>query len=272
MNSLERFISWGIDYRGSSRSSGLIRIGLVFLIWARFGNAMLPMRELETFGFLFRIFYFTATLAMAVGFLSRWACAASAWCLGMIYFYYGHTPHHVYLLFIATACLVLTPSGKSYSVDRWLALRRAERKNLPPPEEWGNLLGLRLITCQLVVIYFWAVYGKMTPAFLLGVRFQHLLAEFYGGLNLEAIPGFAWMCLIAGGGSAILEAGLAVGLAVPRFHRVVIPAGVVFHLVIYVLFPVHTFSLTMILLYLAVMPADAVHWWIDWMQGMRRTR
>lgn len=267
MNFPTRFISWGVDYQGSSRATGIIRPGLAFLIWGRFGNHMLPMWELETFHFAFRIFFFVSTFAMAIGFFSRWACAASACCLGIIYFYLGQTPHHVYLLFISTAFLVLAPVEKSLSVDRWIALKRAERRNLPPPEEYGNLLGLRLITCQLVAIYFWAAVGKMTPAFLRGERFQHLLAEFYGGIDFSAMPGFEWLCAAAGAGTALLEAALVVGLVAPGFRRVFIPAGIVFHLLIYLFFPVHTFSATMILLYLALIPADDFQGWLDWMQG-----
>lgn len=270
MNLWRRFLSWGIDYRGSSRSTGLIRLGLPLLMWARFGTDMLPLRALETAQFNFRILFFISTFAMAVGFFTRWACAASAICVGVIYFFHPYAAHHTYLLMVATAFLMLTPAGKSYSVDRWLALKRAARENTPPPAEWGNLTGLRLITCQLLAIYFWGACSKMTPSFFNGERIQGYLAEFYGGIDFEAVPGFEWLCALAGSGLVIFEGALVVGLVEPRLRRFFIPAGIAFHLLIYVLVPVHTFSATMILLYLALIPADDVHRWLDWMQGYAR--
>lgn len=275
MKMIARMISWGVDYEGSTRSAGLIRLGLAFLIWARFGNEMLPMFAEGAGGFAFRICYFVATFAMAAGIWSRLACAASALCLGVIYFYYGHfagnaewAAHHIYLLFVAAVFLAFTPAGRSYAFDRWIAVRRAEKQGVDPPMERGNLLGLRLIALQLVAIYFWGAVGKMTPAFLSGQRFQHFLYDFYSGVDFRAIPGFELLCAVAGSGAAFFELALVAGLLAPGFRRLFIPLGIAFHLIIYLFFPVLTFSLTMVLLYLAFIPADDVYTCLNRMQGI----
>ena len=56
-----------------------------------------------------------------------------------------------------------------------------------------------------------------------------------------------------------LEFALALGVWRPRWHRLLLPLGVAFHAGLYVLLPVHTFSATMVLLYLAVIDPSAVH-------------
>lgn len=261
-----RIISWGIDYHGSTRPVGLIRIGLALLIWARFGYSMLPLHDLDVGNFTFRIVFFVSTFAMVIGFFSRFACLLSALCVAVLYYHYGQVAHHIYLLFVATLFLTLTPAGSSYSLDRWIALQNAEKARRAIPPETGNLLGLRLIALQLAAIYFWGAFGKMNPAFLNGERFQHLLHDFYGGVPFESLPGFEWFCAAAGSGVALFELCLSIGLLTPGVRKLFVPVGIVFHLTIYVFFPVLTFSLTMILLYLAFIPADKVHDFLDRMQ------
>jgi len=270
---LEKVIRWGVDYDGSTRSAALIRVGLVFLIWARFGFEMQPFHDPHPPDYLFRVVFFLVTFCMAIGFLTRYAVAGTAIALALIYFYYGHaegkeawTAHHVYLLLISSCFVLLTPSGRSYSVDRWIALNRSHTSGQTPPAERGNLLGLRLISLQLVIVYFWAAMDKLDPVFLSGERFQHFLYDFYAGVDFAALPGFEFLCMLLGSGTVILEFTLAFGLLAPPLQRYLIPAGLLFHLLIYLVFPVLTFSLTMVLLYLSFLPADRVHAVIDRLQ------
>lgn len=265
MTLLRAFTSWAVDYQGSTRSAALLRIGLVFLIWARFGYVMLPLHDLHLLDALFRVFYFVVTLMMAVGYKTRFACAASAVALGVIYHYYGivlgnalWSAHHIYVLFVATCFIALTPCGRSYSLDRWLALKKAHASDTKAPREWGNLLGLRLIALQVSMIYFWGAADKLSPAFLNGERLQHFFYAFYPGVDFAAWPGFAWVCAAAAVGVVLLEITLSFGLHLASTRRWLLPVGVALHLSFYLIFPVLTFSLTMILLYLAVVPSDTI--------------
>jgi len=211
---------------------------------------------------------------MVIGFRTQLASACTAVCLAVIYFHYGHgeghepwTAHHIYLLLIASALIAFTPSGRSYSLDRWIVLQRQTSAQALP--ERGNLTGLRLISLQIVLIYFWAGFDKLKPTFLSGERMQHFLYDFYAGVEFGAIPGFAMLCTALALLTVMLEFGLAFGLLVPRFQKALIPIGILFHLIIYMVFPVLTFSLTMVLLYLSFVPADRVHSIIDRLNGYR---
>lgn len=67
--------------------------------------------------------------------------------------------------------------------------------------------------------------------------------------------------------TVLLEYILAFGIFVPRIRTAVLLSGVLLHLVFYALLSVNTFSLNMILLYLAVIDADRVHAFIDAFHG-----
>ena len=65
-----------------------------------------------------------------------------------------------------------------------------------------------------------------------------------------------------------LEFGLAFGLWWKRAQKFLIPFGMVFHALLYVLLPVGTYSLNMWLLYLAFLDPDAVHRFLDRLSGV----
>jgi len=110
---------------------------------------------------------------------------------------------------------------------------------------------------------------KVTPAFLSGARMQHFLMYFYTGSDYPDLPGLVPLMGALAVGTVALEVARAAAVWWPALQRTVFPVGVVFHLVIYYVFPIATFSLTMILLYLAALDPDAVHRLIDEMSGAR---
>ena len=67
----------------------------------------------------------------------------------------------------------------------------------------------------------------------------------------------------------LVEVALAVGLFMRRTHRWLLPIGILFHGVMVVTLPVATFSVTMWLLYLAVLDPDRVHAFMDGLQAPR---
>jgi hypothetical protein len=139
-----------------------------------------------------------------------------------------------------------------------------------PPDEHGGLWGLRLIQVQVFCIYFWSVVDKLNPVYLAGERMQHVVMWYYTGSGYPEWAGFLWLCRGMAWGSLLAEAALAFGLFVPRLLKSLVPLGVLLHGLFYILFPVSTFSLNMILLYLAFVPVAWVHGAVDDMVGNRQ--
>ncbi|HMB94169.1 MAG TPA: HTTM domain-containing protein [Rhodothermales bacterium] len=275
MTLANQITGWALRYEGSTRAAGLMRIGLVLLIWGRFAGSMLPKHDLHLPWILFGMTFFVATGLMLVGLWSRLSSLLVSGVVFTNYFYFGHylgnaywAGHHVYLLAIACFFLALTPCGKSYSLDRWRALHRAERRGQPAPKEWGNLWGMRLIAFQLSMVYFWAAFSKANPAFLSGDRLQQLIYANFPGPDYSQFFLFEPLTMVAAIGVVILQLALAFGLHFPWGRKYLMPLGIVMHLAFYVLLYAFTFSLTMILLYLAFIPAGTVHRVLNQMQGV----
>ncbi|RWA66117.1 MAG: hypothetical protein EOQ28_28580 [Mesorhizobium sp.] len=267
-----RFVAWAVETEGSSRSSALVRIGLAMLFWSRWAGELLLYRDQSPVGLLLAASFFVATVLLFVGYHSR---IAAVWTgsIGLeMYSYFGHqlgrepwTHHHTYLLAVAALLIALTPCGRSYSLDRYLAVTRAERAGLPPPAERGNLWGLRLIVVQLSVLYFFAAFDKTNHAFLSGARIEAIFLWYYAGSDYPA--GLAWLAAIVSSAVVALEYCLAFGLPFRAARRYLVLPGLAFHAIIYVTLPVYTFSATMALLYLAYFDADAVGKVIARLQG-----
>lgn len=267
-----RFAGWAVDTEGSSRSSALIRIGLAMLFWSRWAGELLLYMDQSPAGLFLAANFFVATALLFVGYHSR---AAAVWTgfVGLaMYYHFGFqlgrepwTHHHTYLLAVAALLVALTPCGRSYSLDRYLAVIRAERAGLPPPAERGNLWGLRLIVVQLSVLYFFAAFDKSNHAFLSGARIEAIFLWYYAGSDYPA--GLAWPATIVSFGVVALEYCLAFGLPFRATRRYLVLPGLAFHAIIYLTLPVYTFSATMALLYLAYFDADAVDKVIARLQG-----
>lgn len=271
---LPRLRDWAIGTEASSRTSALIRIGLVVVMWARFSEELLLFKRLGWDGLAFSASYFIWSTMMLFGIASRLATPVTAVHLLLIYFYGGHlqgnepwTHHHVYLLSWSTLLLSLTPCGRSYSVDRWLAVRRAERAGVPPPPERGNVWGLRLIAIQLCLLYLWTAYDKTTYAFLSGQRLEAIFMYFYSGSVYPAWPGFGELMIVLSWIVVVGEYALGAGLLFPRTRRWLVLPGLALHAAFYVLLPVSTYSMTVWVLYLAFFDPDRVHGVIEQLSG-----
>ena len=268
-----RFLDWALHSDGSSRTAALIRIGLVLLIWSRWAREVAPFMNPHPLRPPLALALYVSTALMLVGLWTRYSTAAVAAVTGAMYVY-GVThlessawrAHHTYLLVSAVVYCLLTPCGRSYSVDRWLAIRKALRLGKPIPPERGNLLGLRLMTLQLAAVYFFGAVDKTHWGFLNGARMEHILMNLYSGSTYPSWPGFHEICVALGIGTVVLEYALAFGLFFPGPRRILIPLGVLFHVALYFALPVSTFTMTMILLYLAYLDPDEAHRTLDEVQ------
>lgn len=271
----DRLAGWAVDTYGSSRSSALIRIGIALLFWSRWAGELLLYMNQSVIGLVLSLNFFVATSLLLIGYKSRLAALWTGLVGLAIYYYFGHmlgrepwTHHHTYLLAVTALLLTLTPCGRSFSLDRYLVVLRAERAGQAPPPERGNLWGLRLIMLQLSVLYFFSAYDKTTVAFLSGARLEHIFLWFYAGSDYPDLPGLPTFAMLAAITVVLVEYALAFGLPFRLARRYLVWIGLAFHAVLYVTLPVYTFSATMMLLYLAYFDADEVDKVIRRVQGM----
>lgn len=254
-----------MEVEGSTRAIGLLRIGLALLLWACWANELMPYRWQEPRYWLAGAAFYLGTTAMLVGFWTRISTAFTAVVVGVLVFGFGYYDgqhawihHHTHLLAHATILLALTPCGRSFSLDRWLARRRGW---VAP--EVGPLWAVPLLALQASAVYFFSAIDKTTLRFLSGDHLRGIVAVYYTGSDPIDLPGFDVLLVLASVGVVALEYVLPFALFVPRLRRWAVPVGLVLHGLFYVLLPVGTFSLTMIVLYLAYLDPSAVHRAID---------
>ena len=211
------------------------------------------MRDLHPDRVVLSVAFYVFSTGMILGLLTPLSMAGMAAVMGVMVIGYGDLwgvedwgHHHTTLHMLAVFWLALTPCGGSFSVDRWWRMRRAEQAGLPMPLERGPLWGTVLIRILLTTIYLWSLVDKIDAHFLTGVQLEQLGMEYYFG----AVPpeGPLWTLLWQ-------------GLSWTRLPLMVL--GIVMHLGFYVLIPVQTFSLQMLLLYLAFLDPERVHAFID---------
>jgi len=263
--------AWALETEGSTRSAALLRIGLVITMWARWSDELLPLKHLSDGRWPMCVVYFVVTTFALIGLWTRiFVPLAAASALYLVY-YVGHVKgvtayahHHTTLLAWAMVWLALTPCGKSYSVDRWLALRRGEA-----PEERGNLWGLRLMSLQVAAVYFWTAMAKCDRGFLSGARLANYAMKFYSGSSAIDEGALHVAFVVAAWMTVLLELSLAFGLFFRASRRWLVVPGLVLHGVFYVMLDVNTFTVTMWLMYLSFYEADDVHRLIDAVAGAR---
>jgi hypothetical protein len=264
---------WAVRSEASTRTSALMRIALVPVIWSRWGLELLLPDNLSARGIALSLSFYAFTTLMFVGVLSRWTTLATGVLLLTMYHYFGltlgrepWTHHHTYLLAFGTFLVAFTPCGKSYSFDRWWALRRAAGLGRPVPAERANVWGLRLIALQLSVIYLFTAFDKTNWGFLSGDRLEHYLVWYYTG-ELPEHPLLHPTAMFVATITVALEYALGIGLLFARTRKWLIVPGLLLHGAFYVLLPVATYTATVWCLYLAYLDPDAVHAFLDRLQG-----
>ena len=261
-----------LQREGSTRALGLMRLGTGLLLWARFGREMMPLRELAPDRVLLSLAFYLFSTAMVVGVATPVTVPLMAVVMGVMVIGYGGYGtvddwghHHTTMHMLAVWWLALTPSGRSFSVDRWWALRQAEKRGQPAPEEKGPQWAVVLLGLQVCTLYLWSLVDKLDNGFYTGVQLEQLGMQYYFGADPPDGLGplykaLAWSVLL-------LELVLPFGLWVRRLQPVMFALGITMHLAFYVLIPVQTFTLQMILLYLAFLDPEAAHRSIDRLLG-----
>ena len=269
---------------GSTRTLALLRISLALLVYTRWARDFQLFRDMQPDRievasgafFALSVVLYLSTAGMLFGLWTRLSTALAGLSVLTVVIGVGevgghepYTHHHTWALAVGVALLALTPCGRSLSVDRWRALRRADRTGQPAPAERGPLWALPLLGVHVSAIYGWGTVSKLTAGYLSGARFEHYLMYLYWGSDLPEGPLFSALVLACAWGSVLLEPALAVGLWIPRTRAACFAIGLLFHGLIYYTLPVGTFSLTMWALYLAFLDPDAAHRGLDRMLGLR---
>jgi Vitamin K-dependent gamma-carboxylase len=271
-----RALEWIFLYRGSTRPVALLRIALAGVLWSKFAPYMTLWSSLRPDRFLFSVSFYASTVLLLLGLKSR---LAAAWCAiaGIAFMLHGGLGlgleevmnHHTTLLLVTTAILAMTPCGQSYSVDRWRAVRAAEREGRAAPEERGDLWATRLLMVLTTIVYVGGVWGKLSASgYLNGAEMEKLIILAWPGGDEISPPFLRELGRVGSLLVLLAEIFVPIGLWWTRTRRAAVVVGVLLHLVFYVVVPVQTFSVTMILLYLAFVPADDVHRILDRLSGL----
>ena len=172
-------------------------------------------------------------------------------------------------LFQALLALAMTPCGRSFSVDRWLELRRARARGLDPPEEEGPLWGVWLFAIALSCMYFWAAFDKLDPEWFAGERIDRLWITSYASSDA-----FARYPALLGFGASVsayavtgLELVLAIGLLIPRAWPYMPLVGLVLHMSIWAFLGVWPFTISCLACYPALASPASVHRFFDGLRG-----
>lgn len=274
---LQRLYGNIVGFEGSTRPVGLLRIAFPLLVYSEYADQLLLLRDERIGVRAIGLMVLASATMMLVGWKSRLATAWTAISLSLLFTVVGRTyhrdyftHHHSFLLLLCVWILVLTPCGASYSLDRWLAVKRAADEGKSPPAERGALWAQRLLCVNLTTVYLWGAYDKLTPAFLGGGRMENLYMRYYGTSDYPSFSGFHAICLLVAYGTLATEIALGFALWMRRTQRYAMLVGIAFHVGLYLLLPVATFSMLVISLYLAYLDPDAVHRAIDVLSGHAR--
>ena len=261
---------------GSTRSAGILRIALTSLAMAKWAQDITVDRILApAWLVVFGVVMLLALFFTLFGYKTRWASAVLGVCALIVGFglnswagwQQANFSHHEACLAVCLALLALTPSGGSYSVDRWLAVRRAQEAGEPVPPEAGPMWAWPLLGVALSCVYFYGAVIKCHWGWFNGDRLEQVVMYKFLGSELPRDLWFHAALWVSAWGTVVLEFGLALGLWFRRFRWPLVVAGTLFHLAIYGTMLVYTFSLNMIFMYLVYFDVDAVHRELDRMHG-----
>jgi hypothetical protein len=259
----------GFEREASTRGFALYRLLLVAVVFfyttkaSQFHPGYVeapPLRQLM--GLLMMVSAWLAWL----GFQTRVATAVLAFSWGFLHLKWGMSERPGQLMedahmLQALVVLALSPCGRSLSLDRWLAVRRAEKHGQAIPPEMGPVWPAGLMIISLSCMYTWIFLGLATPTWFSGFAVEQIwLSQWASSDAFARHPELAhFICLAIAWIVLALTLVLAVGLLLPRFRVYMIALGVGLQLCIWPVVGMWPLTLTMLLVYAAIIPPEAVH-------------
>jgi hypothetical protein len=270
-----RIVDWALHHEASTRPVALIRIGIVALLWSRFGGGLALGTHPSLAWACLAAFFYASTALLFVGLYTRVASIAVAVVTHVLVYgialHGGHAEwdRHIHrLLASVTLLLALAPAGASYSWDRLRQVRACARNATPAPAERANLWAVRLIALQVSAVYFWSAFDKARWGFLGGDRMVQFAMHYWlGSASLEDITWVRLVAMIVAWITVLSEFWLAFALHWRRVRAMSIVLGLALHACFAFVLPVAEFSLLMWLLYLAFVDADTLHERLDALHG-----
>jgi hypothetical protein len=251
----------------SSRSLGVVRIMTSLDIIYEFASPFATHRMDQHPEILVLVWVmFIANWFVLFGYKTRWSTAILAISFGILHLYFGRWLMVVPKLqqpvqvFQVIAVLAIAPSGRSLSIDRALAVRRALREGREPPPERIPFWVLDILAVEVAAIYLWAGLDKTDAAWLHGERMEHYYMYWFGSSDsLVYTPWVHGICVFLAWATTIVELALAVGLLFRRTRVYVVWLGFMLHIGILFVFAVTYFSMMMMTVLFACLPPQRVH-------------
>ena len=260
-------IKRNLNIKASTRSSAILRIGLVILAWSLFADRLIIFRTFQSPDwFILGILFFIFSGMLCIGWRTKFSNVGLALTLNVMVFYLGvrdnYSPFTSFpggLIAMSIAWLCFLPSGKSFSLDRYIAKSKIKDQNNLIHKEIGQVWALNLLKFQVAVVYFFAAIDKSYLGF--NERLEQIFQKAYFGSYLPW-EGLRFIIFLISLFTVLILYLLTFGLFIKSWHRWLMPLGIIFHIFIYLLLPVRTFSLTMILLYIAFIDPEDVHYFL----------
>jgi hypothetical protein len=178
------------------------------------------------------------------------------------------------MLLILLGYLLIAPTGAVFSMDRWLAVRRAKRLGLPEPAVEPSIranFAIRLIQVHFCVIYFASGTSKLLGSMwwngtamnqvILNPMFTPLDSPvFLGTLRFIAASRWAWELFAAAGNLFTLALELSFAFLVwsVRWRWLLILGSILLHTGIGLLMGLTTFSIVMLVMLVSFMSPESV--------------
>mgnify|MGYP001178579604 FL=1 len=256
-----------LNLKASTRSSAILRIGLVILAWSLFADRLIIFRTFQSPDwFILGILFFIFSGMLCIGWRTKFSNIGLALILNVMVFYLGvrdnYSPFTSFpggLIAMSMAWLCFLPSGKSFSLDRYIAKSKINDQNNRFHKEIGQVWALNLLKFQVAVVYFFAAIDKSYIGF--NERLEQIFQKAYFGSYLPW-EGLRFIIFLISVFTVLILYLLTFGLFIKSWHRWLMPIGIIFHVFIYLLLPVRTFSLTMILLYISFLDPNDVHYFL----------
>lgn len=217
-----------------------------------------------------------AIVAFTVGYNTR-VFAVVTWLAGLAYIHrsqpylFGQDT----MMNLCLTYLMLSPCGAKWSVDRWLARKRAEATGTPLPPVVPSVSAgfvLRVFQIQYCLMYFSAGLAKLKgSSWWDGTAFFACMANpEFSPMHVDAYRAFIrWLCQhralweivgVATSAFTLLTEIPFPYLVWTKMRPVVLAAALLMHTGIAILMGLSVFSLFMFALILCFFPADAINW------------
>lgn len=208
----------------SSRPLALVRIAVGLAIWEQFTSPWVGHRVDDVAGVLVLAWIVLLTAWLVIfGLATRWAAGVMALAFAGLHLYYGVHLGDAALAapvpqFQLIVLLAITPCGRSLSLDRALAVRRARRRGEPPPPERASAWQLDLFALQAASMFLWLGIADTDPDWLGGAWLERDVVRWYGSDMLAAHPDLPALLRAAAKFALVVELGVA-ALLLPRRLR-----------------------------------------------------